>query len=151
MASTEGIYQLLIVSYVFASGSDLVTPSRGSSESTVHRWRVKAADPTLETGFHSLTRRLSWLMTSWEGQSNCKVHEDSCTGWGHTNQLQVEFWGHLNYFEGRVTCQQVLWYAAHSTIRSEVSFQSFAHWAFLTVVSSLWTKIRSHIRFAKRI
>ena len=71
MASIEGIYQLLIVSYVLASGRDLVTPSRGSSESTIHRWRVKAADPTLATGPHSLTRRLSWLMTSWEGQSNC--------------------------------------------------------------------------------
>ncbi len=55
MASIEGMYQLLIVSYVLASGSDLVTPSRGSSESTVHRWRVKAADPTLATGPHSLT------------------------------------------------------------------------------------------------
>jgi hypothetical protein len=32
MASIEGIYQLLIVSYVLASGLDLVTPSRGSSE-----------------------------------------------------------------------------------------------------------------------
>jgi len=37
MASIEGIYQLLIVSYVLASASDLVTPSRGSSESTGHQ------------------------------------------------------------------------------------------------------------------
>jgi hypothetical protein len=37
MASIEGIYQLLIVSYVLASGRALVTPSRGSSESTVHQ------------------------------------------------------------------------------------------------------------------
>ncbi len=50
VASIEGIYQLLIVSYVLASGHDLVTPSKGSSESTLHRWRVKAADPTLATG-----------------------------------------------------------------------------------------------------
>ncbi len=35
MASIEGIYQLLIVSYVLASGRDLVTPSWGSSESTL--------------------------------------------------------------------------------------------------------------------
>ncbi len=40
VASIEGIYQLLIVSYVLASGSDLVTPSRGSSESTGHRWNT---------------------------------------------------------------------------------------------------------------
>ena len=37
MASIEGIYQLLIVSYVLASARDLVTPSRGSSESTGHQ------------------------------------------------------------------------------------------------------------------
>jgi hypothetical protein len=37
MASIEEIYQLLIVSYVHASGRDLVTLSRGSSESTGHQ------------------------------------------------------------------------------------------------------------------
>jgi hypothetical protein len=37
MASIEGIYQLLIVSYVLASAPDPVTPSRGSSESTGHQ------------------------------------------------------------------------------------------------------------------
>jgi hypothetical protein len=36
-ASIEGIYQLFIVSYVLESGREFVTPSRGSSESTVHQ------------------------------------------------------------------------------------------------------------------
>jgi hypothetical protein len=37
MASIEGIYQLFMVYYVLASARDLVTPSRGSSESTGHQ------------------------------------------------------------------------------------------------------------------
>ncbi len=73
MASIVGIYQLLMISDVLASGRDLVTPSRGSSESTGHQWRVKAGDPTLATDLPPLIdwRRLPRLMTSWEGQSNC--------------------------------------------------------------------------------
>ncbi len=46
-----------------------------------------------------------------------KIHEQAEV-YMHTNQLQVEFWGHMNFFEGGgmgVTCQQALWYAAHST------------------------------------
>ncbi len=49
-----------------------LTPSRGSSESTVHRWRVKAADPTLATGPHSQTvlandklRGSEQLLSTW--------------------------------------------------------------------------------------
>ncbi len=62
MASIEGIYQLLIVSYVFASGRDLVTPSRGSSESTVHPWRSRQLMHRLRS--HKSTS--SWILGSLE-------------------------------------------------------------------------------------
>jgi hypothetical protein len=78
MASIERINQLLIVSYVLASGRDLVTPSRGSSESTGHQWRVKASDPTLATCPHSLTG--TDCLGQWQAErvrattKNMKIH-----------------------------------------------------------------------------
>ncbi len=104
MASIEGINQLLIVSYVLASGSDLVTPSRGSSEFTVHQWRVKAADPTLATGPHSLPR---WLAQTVLANDKLRGSVQLLSTWRFMHRLRshksTSSWilGSLEFFLGQ--------------------------------------------------
>ncbi len=73
MASIEGMYQLLIVSYVPASCRDLVTTIETRRIFWVHSLSMKGQGSWPDPGDRPPLidwRRLSWLMTSWEGQSN---------------------------------------------------------------------------------